>query len=209
MNLFPESLNAERLLRIFQVVAVAAGLLAVAGLIGKDFTNRIVADRNTKEILALQKDVADARTKQAEAEHKLELLRKRRLSRIVSDTFREALKNKPVGQAVVLYVVGSSEIILFADDVRETLNDAGWQVPPPKQISSVLDLMGGATSSGEIVVLYKLPYGVRHTPGHVQALYDAFQKERFRVEMRYGIGYPLPDDLVHIIINPRRRSGDS
>jgi hypothetical protein len=209
MNLFPEPLNAERLLRVFQVVAVVAGLLAVAGLIGKDVTNRIVADRKTKEILALQKDVADARTKQAEAERKLELLRRRRLSRIVSDTFREALKNKPVGQAVVLYVVESSEIILFADDVHEALNDAGWQVPPPKQISSVSDLMGGATSSGEIVVLYKLPYGVRHTPGHVQALYDALQKERFRVEMRYGIGYPLPDDFVHIIINPRRTSGDS
>jgi len=208
MNLFPEPLNSERLLRVFQVVAVVAGLLAVAGLIGKDFTNRIVADRKTKEILALQKDVADARTKQAEAEHKLEFLRRRRLSRIVSDTFREALKNKPVGQAVVLYVVGSSEIILFADDVHEALNDAGWQVPPPKQISSVLDLMGGARSSAEIVVLYKLPYG-GHPPGHVQALIDAFQKERFSVEMRYGVGYALPDDLVHIIINPKRSSGDS
>ena len=203
MSLFPEPLNAERLLRVFQVVAVVAGLLAVAGLIGKDFTNRIVADRKTKEILALQKEVADARTKQAEAEHKLELLRRRRLSRIVSDTFREALKNKPVGRAVVLYVVGSSEIILFADDLHEALNDAGWQVPPPKQVSSVLDLMGGKTWSDEIVVLYKLP-GTPHTPSHVQALSDALRKERFNIAMYYSIGHKLPDDLVHIIINPRR-----
>jgi len=138
MNFFSGFISAEGLLRLFQLIAIVAGLLAVAALIGKDIASGIVADRKAKQLLVLQKDVADARTKQAEAETRLEELRRSQLGRAYTfdfGKFVEALKDRPKGIAIILYAKDDTEAYQFAGKLAFSLRDAGWRSPSPKPIT--------------------------------------------------------------------------
>jgi hypothetical protein len=203
MSFFSDPPSVESLFRLFQIVAIVAGTLAVLALIGKDVTSGILSQRNAREMLRLQKELADARTRQAEAEAKLEIIRKRQAARGVSPAFVEALKKNPAGEAVVVYVGGTAEVVSFAEGLREAMNEAGWQVPPPTQINSVLDVIPRLRFPSEIVILSTLPKGARDVPKPLQALHDALASEGFGVGMNVALGMKLPDNRPRVIINPR------
>jgi hypothetical protein len=182
--------------------AILAALIFLSGTAAV-ITGILVSKAQTVQTLTLEKEVADARTRQAKAESTLEIVRKRQNPRGLSERFREALKNAPTGEAVVVYVGGSGEVISFAVTLHEAMTGAGWQVPPPRQINSVLEIVPRAASPTETVIYCALQKGARGVPKHVQALYDALAKEGIRMGMAAALGMKLPDDKPHVIINPK------
>ena len=205
MSFFSWLFSAEGVFRACEIIAIVAGVLTVAALIGKDRANRIIQDRKATEMLVLQKEVADARTKQAEAEEKLESLRRRQSAqeslRSVSPEFEKTLKGKPTGPAVIVYVSGGSNDLMLAEALCRALNNAGWEVPPPTQISSVLELMPKTRATGDIIVACP----GRNIPGYINALVHAFSKEtyRFKISVMASSGHEFADGRPRIIINPR------
>jgi hypothetical protein len=206
MSFFSWLLSAEGVFRTCEIVAIVAGVLTVAALIGKDRANRIIQNRKGVEMLNLQRDVADARTKQAEAEERLENLRRRQSIREslrgISTNFHELLKDKPVGEAVILYVSGGSEDVALANALHRALTTAGWRVPPPEQILSTVEVMPKAWATGDIVIVCP----EKNAPPHANALLSALVKDPypFRLALIASSGNNLPDARPRIVINPRQ-----
>jgi hypothetical protein len=65
MSLFSDSVSLEGLFRLFQFVAWGAGVLALLALLGKDVTQRMIADRKAKEAIEERKLRDKAETKLA------------------------------------------------------------------------------------------------------------------------------------------------
>jgi len=100
-----------------------------------------------EHVLTFAKELAEARTKQAEAELKLEEVRKKQQSRTVGDEFDEVLKGKPIGNIVILYQAGNPETLMFAFDLYEHLSELGWQSPRLPRVvpSDINEQVGGST----------------------------------------------------------------
>ncbi len=222
MSLFSDLLSAEGLLRAFQVIAIATGLLAVAALIGKDVTNNIVSGRRAKDLLALQKEVADARTKQAEAEMQLAEVKRQQDPRRVDLAFLKALEGQPKGEAEVLYQPEDAEAASLALGTFGLLHSAGWKLsglPIPIPSNAATRLMreaipeellhqfpavvrvGGSISGGKTGVFIvatsqqEPPFG-KGSPSH--ALYNAFFANG--IEAKGGFDGDLPVGKLRIVI---------
>jgi hypothetical protein len=161
------------------------------------------ANKKTKE---LELRIEEEARKRAEAEERLENLRRRQSIREslrgVSTNFHELLKDKPVGEAVILYVSGGSEDVALANALHRALNKAGWQVPPPKQISSTVEVMPSAWATGDIVIVCP----EKNAPPHANALLSALVKDPypFKLALIASSGNNLPDARPRIVINPRQ-----
>jgi hypothetical protein len=93
-------------------------------------------------VATLEKDAAEARTKQAQAETMLANIVKRQNPRILdSKTFLEKLKDKPKARVEIMYQENEPEPFGLAVQIRRWLGEgvngdgAGWDVPDPKPIS--------------------------------------------------------------------------
>jgi hypothetical protein len=201
IGLYSASL-ADRVIWLKIFSAVLVGLLFVAGSM-LVYSEVLLAKAQAKESAAVQTELADARAKQDKAERELKVVRNRQGLRTVSDEFREALKGKSAGAVVIVYVGGNSELIMFAEQLWRTLNDAGWDVPRPTQVQSVLDVMPFNRASSDLTVFCPLPKGSRAIPAHAQVLFDALAKQFQPITLMSSAGHELPDNRPRLIINPR------
>jgi|SRR5438067_2482315 len=125
------------------------GLTFIAGA-GTIVTSRILNQRQSKTILRLetaasqartaqqrvqielgetQKEVAGAKTKQAEAERQLINIQERFRPRMLARSkFIEALQNAPRGKVEISVITGDPESFAFADSIWAALRDAGFDV---------------------------------------------------------------------------------
>jgi len=206
MSLFSNLVSAEGLLRVFQIIAIAAGLVAVVALIGKDVTNNIVAGRRAKELLALQKDVADARRKQAEAETRLEEVRRIAAPReLFADKFKAVLADKPTGSVAFQYKKDDSEAHRFTLQIYHAFSDLGWKAyfpapqdaNPPDEFSKLFP----AVRSG-VTILWKPKSLLVAPPSRTSdpmlwALVDAFDVSGFNALFE---SREIPDEYDFIIL---------
>ena len=164
-------------------------------------------------------DVADSKARQSDAESRLrsvegatakqqeraanaekDLLEvKARLEPrgIHSERFLTVLRKFPPATAVVEFVPGSPETVLFAGNLADHLRKAGWQVATPSPIPP--------EASGAGNVLAEIWFVARRLESHAttrQALSDALNAAGFT-----KLGGPrdegLPDDRLRIRIGPR------
>jgi hypothetical protein len=106
-----------------------------------------------REITAkLEIEVADARRRQAEAEERLERIKKKQDPRgVPHGIIEDILKKYPPGKALVEYQHGSWETDFFANGLWSTLINSGWDVPKPKGVSSVVREDGGGAQTDVLI----------------------------------------------------------
>ena len=123
--------SAETLLHVFEWLSIGAGVLTVAALIGIALTSRIVSHQNKMAFAHVEKDVAEAKTRQAEAETKLEEVRKRQEPRRFDiNKFTEALGGKPKCEVEILYQPNDKESYDLGILIFLMLISADWSVNP-------------------------------------------------------------------------------
>ncbi len=184
--------EADADLKIADARAIAAKANERAGVL------ELRAQELTQENLILRSDVANLEKEATEAGRKLERLRKRQRPRGISANFLQVLKCKPPGAAVVLYIGGSSEVIMFTENLCGKLRQAGWEVTSPMRISSITDLSQTGMVLGEITVITSFEYPF---PENEENLIIALLKEGFNVGIRTET--TLPDSRLRIVIESK------
>lgn len=120
---------------------VAGAFFVVLALIA----GRVVNNQQSRQILSLQKDVSDAKTRQAEAETKLEEVRKKQEPRQLDlEKFSNALKGKAPAEVEILYQPDDKEAYVLANMTLLGLVGGGWvsgssfiePIPIPEDSSS-------------------------------------------------------------------------
>lgn len=117
----------------FATVVFFTGLLALytGGVVNEKLTATVAA--LGRETAGLQKEVAEARAKQAEAELALEQVRKKQEPRRLKwDAFVHALKGRPTGTAMIVYQPNDPEAYHLAVDIWMALGSAQWQTTEPQ-----------------------------------------------------------------------------
>jgi len=125
--------SSDNLYLLSQGAVVLFGGLAL-------LSGKLVNDRQSSELLKLGKELADARTKQADAEAKLEQLRlgqTPRLMRLLKSSFADFLKTKPTGIATIWTVSEDEEARILASYLAASLSSAGWRVSGPVDIPDI------------------------------------------------------------------------
>ncbi|HYR22290.1 MAG TPA: hypothetical protein VEP30_05130 [Chthoniobacterales bacterium] len=131
-----------------QIVAVCfAGVALVSGL--------VVNKRQAKELVQLKIDLADAKTKQADAEKSLrELSDFATEQRSVSfDKAKEILQKGPKGSVEIVPLEGSVESNFLAEQLQLIFNKNGWKVSMRKAgtdeiINAGIAVVTGSRSDG-------------------------------------------------------------
>lgn len=113
---FLSSIGVEGIQHLCEVVAIFAGVLAVAALIGQTITGRIVNRRQAVEIKKLE-------VKRVELEAKVS---PRRLSGDQKSTLAKLLSGKK-GGAIIVSSLLDAESSDFADDFDAALREAKWE----------------------------------------------------------------------------------
>jgi hypothetical protein len=115
---------------IFEWSSIGLVALTVVAGAGALITARIVNNRQTERIRNLDIDVANARTKQAEAEKSLlELQRLIQEPRTIDRKLAlEILTNGPRGSVKVLFAVSNEDASRLASFLCPLLSDSGWTV---------------------------------------------------------------------------------
>ena len=88
----------------------------------------------------LEKEIAEATKRQAEAENKLAEMRKRQEPRVVQneETLLSILGSAPPGKIIIGYQQGFSEAGMFASSIAIVLRKAKWNVLEIRAVPSVL-----------------------------------------------------------------------
>jgi len=171
-------------------------------------------------VAGLEKEAAEARRRQAEAELRLEEIRKRQEPRWLPwDKFVGELKGKPTGAAEILYQPNDAEAYNLATEIQMALSFVGWQVSSPRPISStdVRTVLRGAPESliQAIPPTQRVggqPFGVSivandlstlgppdpETPGALNALAKAFRATLKPIGVTRDEG--LPDNVFRIVV---------
>ena len=107
---------------IFQVIsALALGVTIALGF--------VINKRQSRQVIALETQLAEAREKQAVAERELLELKERIKPRHIDrSTFLEALTGQPKAPVEVLYLRDDPETLEFAQEIDNLLKAAGWTV---------------------------------------------------------------------------------
>lgn len=109
--------------------------------------------KQSKQILGLEKDLSDARTKYNESQSELIKLRKqigpRQLNR---EVFWRALEDQPKAPVEILYLKDDQDSLEFAQEIENSLKKAGWVVTKRAPIPvSQSDLPTAMTVGGQPV----------------------------------------------------------
>lgn len=218
------SLTAETWNDIFQALSVIAALIAFAALVGTALTGRKVGQRQAEKILALDKEVADAKRKQAEAELALSgRLERQELPRAAFMVrLSDFIKGKPVGAAEVIYVPEDDEALSLAITVDGQLRFSGWRItrePSPINPSDPTHILS-RYSDEEMKGMPPLPLAIRagarkgiltvaHAPGAgpfkegtpARVLFEGFNGVHFAAQ--WEPDPRLPSDALRIVIGPK------
>lgn len=201
--------DADFWLKVISGVVAALTFLAGAAAL---VTGHILGNRQAEKMLILDKDAAEARTKQAKAEAKLlelsEFRDKQVSPRWVYLTgLGDALKGKPTGRAEVIYVPDDDEAWITALVLTRELRAAGWQVIGPSVISEDepniliypkepgVPLLIRAGGQGPMHLLIK-----DDKTGPIAALVFALLR---RVELGATPKKELPEDFVRVVVGPK------
>jgi hypothetical protein len=129
-----KTMNPDTWLSFFEVLSIGAGVLAVAALIGTVVMGKKANARQAERVLTLETGLADAKTKQAEAERRLLEVQNRIAWRHSFDEkkFREVLDRGVKGTAEIVYLKDDSEANIFAESLWFALAASGWSVDQPR-----------------------------------------------------------------------------
>jgi hypothetical protein len=187
---------------IFQTLSVIFVLLTVGTGVGTIITGYIVNRRQTKNIAILQKEAADARRRQAEAETQLLLVRKKLEPRLIrADIFKDALRGTEPRSVEILYPKDNGEAFLVAGQLALALSRVpGWIVSNPKPIPELPE-----QALPPILDAGSQPLGITirtsNLEGAAKALRRALNQEDF--EAATVLDHKLPEKVLRVIIAPR------
>lgn len=116
------------------LVVIFGGVALIAGKILSDRQSD-EKTRQDKEILSLKTGFEQQREKTAEANIRLEELRKSQEPRRLTQQFAEALKGRPTAKAEILYQPDNGEAFNFASAVFGAMKLSKWIVGLPRPIS--------------------------------------------------------------------------
>jgi hypothetical protein len=133
MNLF----SAEGILRLCEVVAIVAGLLAVAALVGQTIAGRVVTNREKLKTAEQQERAANAERSLLELQ---KLVREPRY--LNWDDAKKILETGPKGEVEILYTDGNQGAFLLAHDLYGLLGAYGWKVSQPQVGTAMLPVTG-------------------------------------------------------------------
>lgn len=175
-----------------------------------------VSSASTEEVAILQKEMAEARAKQAAAELMLTRLKKQQEPRTLNkEAFLHALKGRPRARVEILYE-DDFEAFRFASQIHEVLgsgnegDNAGWEVAAPRPISPENTLpsfaanpdapliMRAGAQGGLGVVAKAMPKTLRE-PTAFNALCDAFVEAGIE-QLSGGTDHTLSGDLLRIVV---------
>ncbi len=217
MNFF----SAESILRVCEFIAIIAGVLTVAALIGQSFANRHVNRRHATRMLELEANVSEQQIRAAHAETRLLELRNRVSWRILPDTFVETLKNCPKGKgtAEIVFQLDDDEAYAFASSIWHALLSSGWTVSEQPKPSLTTDPISkdtipfmmresGITISNWSSVIVLTSGALVSKPYHgdtpLDALMFAFEKARFPALLTQPHeALRPPEDTIRIIVGSR------
>ena len=161
-----KTMSPDTWLSLFEALSIGAGVLAAAALIGTAIMGKKVNARQAEKILTLETGLADAKTKQAEAETQLERLKKqvgpRRINR---EVFLKALGGQPKAPVQILYLRDDPDSLEFAQEIANLLARAKWDViarepiPTPSAVLSSdipITMSVGGQPSGVTVVTHSV-----------------------------------------------------
>jgi hypothetical protein len=166
-----------------------------------------INEKQTEQLLKFDRDLTDARTKlgeqqqrAAEAEKQLELVKKNQEPRGVPvDKLLSVLRAAPPGTAVMQFQDGIPEVALFAGNLHEWLVRAGWNIPKPTAVPSIVG--NGGTALADIIISGRNLNDIENPNTSIGALWKAM------VECGYKPGgvrdQTLPDSTLRILIGPR------
>ncbi len=127
--------------------------LIVSHIAGKEQQGRI--DAQYERSLLLERDLAEAKINQAEAELQLAEVRKRQEPRrLIWDKFVEPLKSGPKGTAIIMYQPDDSEAHALSSEMWMALGSTGWRVSEPIPIPS--DAVIGTLRDASPVLINRL-----------------------------------------------------
>ena len=150
------------------------------------------------QVAGLEKEAAEAKRRQAEAEIQLAEIKKEQEPRgIFLAGFFSALKKAPPSKVIIMYQEGSPETFMFTTTLVMQLGMAGWEVPKPTGMASIVSDRGAALA--EIVFVMR---SLDHPSPSVQALREALiaggQKKLASIR-----DASLPDDTLRLLIGPK------
>lgn len=136
------SLTAETWNDIFQLASIVAGVITlVAGvftfavLVGTVMTGRRVNKQQAEKLATLEREAADARLKQRDAERSLAELQAKLQWRSFSEEqrgrFLEILAQRPKGGITITCLNENPESCAFAAEIADQLRSVGWEVDGP------------------------------------------------------------------------------
>lgn len=122
--------DADFWLKVISGVLAAFTFLAGAAAL---FTGTILGNRQDERVATLEKATAEANQKRAEADLRLEELRKRQEPRRLNwDAFVATLKGKPRGTVVIEYQPNDREAHFLASELHMALSASQWSVSQPQ-----------------------------------------------------------------------------
>lgn len=151
------------------------------------------------QVAGLEKEAAEAKRRQAEAEIQLAEIKKEQEPRgIFLAGFFSALKKAPPSKVIIMYQEGSPETFLFTTTLVMQLGVAGWEVPKPVGMASIVSSDKGAALAEIVFVMRSLD----HPSPSVQALREALiaggQKKLASIRDE-----SLHDDTLRLLIGPK------
>lgn len=188
-------------------VKTASAFLVALGVAGEFLGGWIagpiqkrVDDIRNSELALLQRETAEARLRQTQAELQLAELKKRQEPRgIVGNIILPILKNAPPGRAIMEYQEGGPEIYLFAVSLWQTLTKAGWKIPEPIGVPSIVKNRGAALA--EITFTARRIDDMNDPSTSMGALWKALYAAGYK--MGGFANNALPDDTLRILIGPK------
>lgn len=176
---------------------VLAGLTFMVG-IGALVTAHTLGNRQAEKIARLEKETAEAKQKQAEAELQLDYLRRNAgPRRVLGDKFLAALNGKDKGTVEIMYREGDSETEIFALEISSTLERADWKVSAVKPTSE-----GIRDDEGIIIYASKIESIPLNNPSAFRGLADALATTVGRFSAR--VDETLPANHFRIMIGTKR-----
>jgi hypothetical protein len=181
------------------ILVIGAVVTVLLFFSGNKVQEAIKADADARlkssevRIAALQIEVADAKRQQAEAELKLEELRKRHEPRGVNvGLIANILKTAPPAKVILLHQKGDRDSALFVLMVREALLSGGWEVLESKGVD---DINERGTAQGDMMFWMR---SLDNKSESIKALEKALTAAGFRLS---GMRDPdLPDDTLRLKI---------
>jgi hypothetical protein len=233
MNPF-SSFTAGAVLRFCQGVAIVAGVLTVAALIGQTKASRVVNRQQRTDLEKFKQTsqvaIAEANERAAKLENEaeqarleLEKIRLTRFDRFNRNEFRNRIRGKPKIRVELLFQKDDVDSYILAMAVKGCLDAEDWNTIGPRPIreedvsfseinkDAPLSVRAGVNMGGLSYVVKQLRrYDDQNEP--VNVLMSAFTAGKRGLgdtqtsTVFGGMSDPsLPEDLVKLIIGPRYR----